>query len=165
VAQVVSNCSCNFANVLSIFSSVGGSSGTLLFPCRRKRRVTDGSKNACSHFNFRYGADHELGGIVNLIAYERVGHDGCRPSSFSWRIRYAQAHKKLDIEFHPMWFSDVETIEKLSGQKFLAIRASTLLPERRGSASFCDRALAAANIWFVLCTSWNVSRKLSHTVP
>jgi glutathione S-transferase len=58
---------------------------------------------------------------VGLILYERVGHDGCRPSPFSWRIRYALAHKKVDIEYRPTRFSDVETIEKLSGQKFVPL--------------------------------------------
>jgi glutathione S-transferase len=58
---------------------------------------------------------------MNLVVYERVGHEGCRPSPFSWRVRYALAHKKLDAEFRPTRFADVETIQNLSGQKFVPI--------------------------------------------
>jgi glutathione S-transferase len=58
---------------------------------------------------------------VSLIIYERVGYEGCRPSPFSWRIRYALAHKQLDADYRPMRFADVETIRNLSGQKFVPI--------------------------------------------
>jgi glutathione S-transferase len=51
-----------------------------------------------------------------LIFYERVGHEGRRPSPFSWRIRYALAHKAVDFEVRPVRFADVETIRALSGQ-------------------------------------------------
>ena len=51
-----------------------------------------------------------------LIFYERVGHEGRRPSPFSWRIRYALAHKGVDFEVRPVRFADVETIRKLTGQ-------------------------------------------------
>jgi len=51
-----------------------------------------------------------------LIFYERVGHEGRRPSPFSWRIRYALAHKGLDFEVRPVRFADVETIRAVSGQ-------------------------------------------------
>src|SRR5262245_9278204 len=51
-----------------------------------------------------------------LIFYERVGHEGRRPSPFSWRIRYALAHKGLDFEVRPVRFADVGTIRALSGQ-------------------------------------------------
>ena len=40
-----------------------------------------------------------------LIFYERVGHEGRRPSPFSWRIRYALAHKGLDFEVRPVRFA------------------------------------------------------------
>jgi glutathione S-transferase len=53
---------------------------------------------------------------MGLIFYERVGHEGRRPSPFSWRIRYALAHKALDFEVRPVRFADVETIRRLSGQ-------------------------------------------------
>jgi glutathione S-transferase len=58
---------------------------------------------------------------MNLVVYERVGCEGCRPSPFSWRVRYALAHKKLDAEFRPTRFADVEIIRNLSGQKFVPI--------------------------------------------
>ena len=51
-----------------------------------------------------------------LIFYERVGHEGRRPSPFSWRIRYALAHKGVDFEVRPVRFADVEIIRDLSGQ-------------------------------------------------
>jgi glutathione S-transferase len=56
-----------------------------------------------------------------LIFYERVGHDGRRPSPFSWRIRYALAHKGLDFEVRPVRFADVGTIRALSGQHLTPI--------------------------------------------
>jgi glutathione S-transferase len=58
---------------------------------------------------------------MGLIMYERIGHEGCRPSPFSWRIRYALAHKQLDAEHRLMRFVDVETIRSLSGQKFVPV--------------------------------------------
>jgi glutathione S-transferase len=53
---------------------------------------------------------------MSLEFYERVGHEGRRPSPFSWRIRYALAHKDVDFEVRPMHFADVETIRALTGQ-------------------------------------------------
>ena len=53
--------------------------------------------------------------------YERVGHEGRRPSPFSWRIRYALTHKGADVEYRPTRFADVETIRQLSGQHFVPI--------------------------------------------
>jgi glutaredoxin 2 len=51
-----------------------------------------------------------------LIFFERVGHEGRRPSPFSWRIRYALAHKGVDFEVRPLRFADVGTIRALTGQ-------------------------------------------------
>jgi glutathione S-transferase len=65
--------------------------------------------------------DREIGGMMSLIVYERVGHNGCQPSPFSWRTRYALAHKELDAEYWPTRFCDVETIQKLSGQRLVPI--------------------------------------------
>lgn len=59
--------------------------------------------------------------VMGLIMYERVGHEGCRPSPFSWRIRYALAHKQLDAECRLTRFVDAEVIRNLSGQKFVPI--------------------------------------------
>src|ERR1700759_2573214 len=53
---------------------------------------------------------------MSLEFYERVGHEGRRPSPFSWRIRYALAHKGVDFEVRPTRFADVETIRALTGQ-------------------------------------------------
>jgi glutathione S-transferase len=58
---------------------------------------------------------------MSLIFYERVGHEGRRPSPFSWRIRYALAHKGVKFEVQPVRFADVETIRKLSGQHLTPI--------------------------------------------
>lgn len=60
---------------------------------------------------------------MSLTFHERVGHEGRRPSPFSWRIRYALAHKRLldEIEIKPTRFSDVEIIRALSGQHFTPI--------------------------------------------
>ena len=53
---------------------------------------------------------------MGLIFYERVGHEGRRPSPFSWRIRYALAHKGADYELRPVRFADVENVRAVSGQ-------------------------------------------------
>ncbi len=58
---------------------------------------------------------------MSLVMYERLGHDGRRPSPFSWRIRYALAHKDVPVEFRLVRFADVETIRSLSGQHFTPI--------------------------------------------
>jgi glutathione S-transferase len=58
---------------------------------------------------------------MTLVMYERIGHDGRRPSPFSWRIRYAFAHKGVAPEFRHVRFADVETIRALSGQHFVPI--------------------------------------------
>ena len=58
---------------------------------------------------------------MTLTMYERIGHDGRRPSPFSWRIRYALAHKGVEPEFRHVRFADVETIRALSGQHFVPI--------------------------------------------
>jgi glutathione S-transferase len=56
-----------------------------------------------------------------LIFHERVGLNGRRISPFSWRIRYALAHKGLDPVVAPTRFADVERIRALSGQQFVPI--------------------------------------------
>src|SRR5262249_52188907 len=58
---------------------------------------------------------------MRLTFYERVGLEGRRPSPFSWRIRYALAHKGIDFDVHPVRFADVETIRRLSGQHLTPI--------------------------------------------
>ena len=56
-----------------------------------------------------------------LVFHERVGLDGRRISPFSWRIRYALAHKGLEPDVVPTRFADVERIRALSGQHFVPI--------------------------------------------
>ncbi len=56
-----------------------------------------------------------------LIFHERVGLDGRRISPFSWRIRYALAHKGLEPEMLPTRFADVDRIRERSGQHFVPI--------------------------------------------
>lgn len=58
---------------------------------------------------------------MSLIMYERVGFQERRPSPFSWRVRYALAHKGVEVAFRPTRFADVETIRRLSGQHFVPI--------------------------------------------
>jgi glutathione S-transferase len=53
---------------------------------------------------------------MTLIMYERIGLEERRPSPFSWRIRYALAHKDVAVEYRKVRFADVETIRALSGQ-------------------------------------------------
>ena len=58
---------------------------------------------------------------MTLTMYERIGHEGRHPSPYSWRIRYALAHKGVEPEFRHVRFADVETIRALSGQHFVPI--------------------------------------------
>jgi len=58
---------------------------------------------------------------MGLIFHERVGLDGRRISPFSWRIRCALAHKRLDPQVIPTRFADVARIRTLSGQHFVPI--------------------------------------------
>ena len=58
---------------------------------------------------------------MGLIFHERVGLEGRRISPFSWRIRYALAHKGLEPEVVPTRFADVDRIRALSGQHFVPI--------------------------------------------
>jgi glutathione S-transferase len=59
--------------------------------------------------------------VSRLVFHERVGLEGRRISPFSWRIRYALAHKGLDPEVRPTRFADVERIRALSGQELVPI--------------------------------------------
>jgi glutathione S-transferase len=56
-----------------------------------------------------------------LTFHERVGLDERRISPFSWRIRYAMAHKGLDPQVIPTRFADVARIRALSGQHMVPI--------------------------------------------
>ena len=58
---------------------------------------------------------------MGLIFHERVGLDGRRISPFSWRIRYALAHKGLEPDVLPTRFADVERIRGLSKQDLVPI--------------------------------------------
>jgi glutathione S-transferase len=58
---------------------------------------------------------------VGLIFHERVGLDGRRISPFSWRIRYALAHKGLDPQVIPTRFAEVGRIRGLSGHDLVPI--------------------------------------------
>lgn len=56
-----------------------------------------------------------------LIFHERVGLEGRRISPFSWRIRYALAHKGLDPDVVPTRFADVGRIRGMSNQDLVPI--------------------------------------------
>jgi glutathione S-transferase len=56
-----------------------------------------------------------------LVFHERVGLEGRRISPFSWRIRYALAHKQLQPAVVPTRFADVDRIRTLSGQHMVPI--------------------------------------------
>ena len=59
--------------------------------------------------------------MMGLIFHERVGLDGRRISPFSWRIRYALAHKGVDPDVVPTRFVDVDRIRRLSGQDLVPV--------------------------------------------
>ncbi len=56
-----------------------------------------------------------------LTLYERVGHEGRRPSPFSWRVRYALRHKGVAADYVAVRFADVEIIRRLSGQDMVPV--------------------------------------------
>lgn len=56
-----------------------------------------------------------------LVFHERVGQGGRRISPFSWRIRYAFAHKGLEPDVMPTRFADVDRVRRLSGQQYVPI--------------------------------------------
>ena len=56
-----------------------------------------------------------------LIFHERVGLESRRISPFSWRIRYALAHKGIEPEVVLTRFADVARIRALSGQDLVPI--------------------------------------------
>jgi glutathione S-transferase len=58
---------------------------------------------------------------MTLVFHERIGLDGRRISPFSWRIRYALAHKGLDPRVIETRFADVARIRSLSGQDLTPI--------------------------------------------
>lgn len=58
---------------------------------------------------------------MSLVMYERLGHEDRRPSPFSWRIRYALAHKGVPVECRLVRFADVATIRALSGQHMVPL--------------------------------------------
>jgi hypothetical protein len=62
-----------------------------------------------------------------------------RPSPFSWRIRYALAHKGVPVEFRLVRFADVETIRGLSGQHYPG-RVSGIAHSARRTAASPTRA-------------------------
>ena len=70
---------------------------------------------------------------MTLILHERVGLDGRRPSPFSWRIRYALAHKGVAVEYRPTRFADVDAIERLSGQRMVPVLVDGTPPLKRGA--------------------------------
>ncbi len=53
---------------------------------------------------------------MTLIFHERIGLEGRRISPFSWRIRYALAHKGLDPQVIETRFTDVPRIRAISQQ-------------------------------------------------
>ena len=72
------------------------------------------------------GTSKPMDAAMALIMYERIGLQERRPSPFSWRIRYALAHKSVPVEYRPVRFADVETIRSLSGQDKVPIRLASL---------------------------------------
>ena len=79
--------------------------------------------NSARRFARARDAAFEQGAIMSLVFYERVGHEGRRPSPFSWRIRYALAHKGVPFEVRPVRFADVDTIKRLTGQHLTPVLA------------------------------------------
>ncbi|WP_158921338.1 glutathione S-transferase N-terminal domain-containing protein [Acidisphaera sp. S103] len=81
---------------------------------------------------------------MDLTVCERVGHEGRRPSPFSWRIRYALAHKQVRVAYRPTRFSEVDMIERLSGQRLVPV---------------------LVHDGVVVCDSWNIAIYLEDRFP
>lgn len=58
---------------------------------------------------------------MSLVMYERIGDGGRRPSPYSWRIRYALAHKGVAVELRTVRFADGEAIRSMSGQHMVPV--------------------------------------------
>ena len=58
---------------------------------------------------------------MTLTLYERGGHDGRRPSPFSWRARFALAHKGLEAAHVAVRFDEVDAIRRVSGQHMVPV--------------------------------------------
>jgi glutathione S-transferase len=101
---------------------------------------------------------------MGLVVYERIGHEGCRPSPFSWRIRYALAHKELDAEYRPTRFCDVETVQKLSGQKFVPVLVDdqTVVHDSWNIATYLEDRYPGRPSLFEGPTGRAVTRLLNH---
>lgn len=83
---------------------------------------------------------------MKLTVYERVGHEGRRPSPFSWRIRYAMAHKGLEPEFVGVKFSQADEIERLSGQRLVPVlvHGDTVVADSWAIAEYLESAFPHA---------------------
>jgi glutathione S-transferase len=103
---------------------------------------------------------------MNLIVYERVGHEGCRPSPFSWRIRYAVAHKGLKVEYRPARFSDVEMVQKLSDQKLvpILIDGQTVVHDSWNIATYLEERFPDRRPLFGGSSNRAITRLLNHWV-
>jgi glutathione S-transferase len=80
---------------------------------------------------------------MTITLYERVGgSDDHRPSPYSWRARYALAHKGLAVERHvPVKFHDKESIA-FSGQGLVPILVDgeTTVPDSWAIAEYLEEA-------------------------
>src|SRR5262249_60939818 len=76
------------------------------------------SMHAPPNRGYRRGRD-----AMALVFHERVGFEGRRISPFSWRIRYAFAHKGLQPTVVRARFADVGRIRELSRQHMVPIIA------------------------------------------
>src|ERR1700722_4846312 len=98
----------------------------------------------------RIGNERHTGSVaMTLIMYERIGLQERRPSPFSWRVRYALAHKGVPVEYRPVRVADVETIRALSGQDKVPIVVAT---DRAGGDQ-------------VIHDSWNIATYLETRFP
>ena len=101
---------------------------------------------------------------MSLTFYERVGHEGRCPSPFSWRIRYALAHKGVPFEVRPVRFADVETIRNLSGQHLTPIlkHGDDVVHERGISPATLRSSFLTGHLYSVvkLGERWRISSTL-----
>lgn len=95
-----------------------------------------------------------------LVVHERVGLDGRGISPFSWRLRYALAHKGLAPEFIPTRFADVDRIRALSGQHFVPIieHDGRVVHDTWTIAVYLDEQFSHAPSLLGDATGWGLTR-------
>lgn len=83
---------------------------------------------------------------MSIVLYDLKGRDGIRYSPYGWRIRYALAHKELEVEDVAVGFTEKEKIA-FSGQQLVPV----IVDKNKGGKVVFD--------------SWQIANYLEDTYP